>query len=242
MRPDRPHQSKVLADIVYLIHRGETRILVQLATGGGKTHVGLRLCDLVTKRALWLPTPGRPERCGWFAHRDELVKQPRDRILAEGWRPEDLAVITAGRRSGLDSASLTIASVQTLLTQSDEELSSFLSGLSLIVLDEARHYTARQWARVWRLAKPGTIVVGLDATPVRADGSPLGDIFDRIVTGASVRSLVDDGHLVPSVILAPAAYQDELAQDPVDAYLQHAAGKRAIIFCSYVAQARDISL
>src|SRR5512135_1744798 len=155
MRPDRPHQSKLLAEIVYLIHRGETRILVQLATGGGKTHVGLRLCEMLVVGALPMMTDA-PPRAGWFAHRDELVKQPRDRILAEGWRPEDLAIITAGRRSGLDSASLTIASVQTLLTQSDEELSAFLSGLSLIVLDEARHYTARQWARVWRLAKPGT--------------------------------------------------------------------------------------
>lgn len=241
MRADRLHQARTLARYAGLVSSGARRVLIQMPTGAGKTHVGLRCSEMAVKRGL---------RVGWIAHRDELVNQPRDRILAEGWSAADLCVVKAGRTSGNRDASLTIASIQTLLSMSEDELSAFLGGVGLIVLDEARHYVAKEWGRVWRIARKGVYLLGLDATPVRADGSPLGDLFDHLLVGATVKELVGDGHLMPSVILAPAEFQEEMAIDPAAprgacpvtwAYQRHTPGQQGIVFCSSVHHARSVA-
>lgn len=230
MRPDRHHQDRCIREYAELVAQGVRKVLIQMPTGAGKTHVGLRCAEMATRRTL---------RVLWLAHRDELVDQPKDRILAESWPVDDLCVIKAGRTSGNRAASLTIASVQTLLAMGEEALAELIGSFDLIILDEARHYAAKVWSRVWRRAKPDAYLLGLDATPVRQDGSPMGDLFDRLLVGATVRELVDAGHLVPSVVIAPAAYQDDLASDPVDAYRKHVPGQSAIVFCGSVRQSAD---
>lgn len=232
MRPDRDHQTRVIREYGELVRAGQRRVLIQLPTGGGKTHIGLRCAGMMT---------GRRGRVLWCAHRDELVNQPVKRILADGWPVTDLCVITAGRTSGPTGASLTIASIQTLLAMPSKALASLLATFDLFVLDEARHYAAAQWGTIARAAKPSAYMLGLDATPVRTDGKPLGDLFDHLLTGATVSELVAAGHLVPSVVLAPAAAQDELAEDPADAYARVVPGESAIVFCGSVTHARNVA-
>jgi superfamily II DNA or RNA helicase len=83
--------------------------------------------------------------------------------------------------------------------------------------------------------------IGFTATPERADRSPLGDVFDAMVVVAETAALIDEGFLVPCDVWAPAGGRKALAADPVDAYLEHGEGKRAIVFCSSVAHARDVA-
>jgi DNA repair protein RadD len=52
-------------------------------------------------------------------------------------------------------------------------------------------------------AYPAEIIIGLTATPCRADGKGLGNIFDTLVETATISDLVAAGHLVPTVVYAP---------------------------------------
>ena len=189
--------------------------------------MGLRAVEMAVARGL---------RCLWLAHREELVDQPMRRILAEGWGADRLAVVKDGRLSGLAESPLTIASIQSLIANPE-----LIPPADFVIFDEARHYVASTWFSRVSSRFRNAYRLGLDATPVRADGSPLGDLFERLIVGASVRELTAGGFLVPSVVLAPSEEQDELARDPIEAYQAHTPGQRALVFCSGVRYARDLA-
>jgi superfamily II DNA or RNA helicase len=74
----------------------------------------------------------------------------------------------------------------------------------LIIVDEAHHGVMASYLAI--LAKhPHAAVVGATATPFRADGQGLAPLFSSLLRGPSVRSLVDDGFLVPARVLRAAA-------------------------------------
>jgi superfamily II DNA or RNA helicase len=54
-----------------------------------------------------------------------------------------------------------------------------------------------------------THTVGFTATPVRLDGKPLGDIYSALVTGVSVRWLIDNHRLAPYEYYAPTVVETE---------------------------------
>jgi DNA repair protein RadD len=224
VRPDRPHQARALEQISAAWRRGRRNPLLVMPTGAGKTHVGLRAVDLAVQNG---------KRVLWLVHREELWKQPRDRILEDGWPPEQLQIVAGGRRHGAPDAPLTIASIQTLTRWSGDQLPP----ADLLICDEARHYVAKSWASVPK-AYAHARRLGLDATPIRSDGTPLGDIFDDLVVPTSVAELVEAGLLVPSTVWAPPEYQEELAEDPVDAYFRLCPGAIAVAFCRSVGHAR----
>ena len=74
---------------------------------------------------------------------------------------------------------------------------------SLIITDEAHLSRSSSWMKV--LDYYDTYTVGFTATPVRLDGKPLGDIYDTLVTGVSVRWLIDNHRLAPYEYYAPTA-------------------------------------
>jgi superfamily II DNA or RNA helicase len=67
-------------------------------------------------------------------------------------------------------------------------------------------------------------------------------VFERLVCGPGVRELTAQGHLVPAEVLSPPApLEGGLALDPVEAYAKHAAGSRALVFCTTVEQAENVA-
>ncbi len=104
----------------------------------------------------------------------------------------------------------------------------------LLVLDECHHYVAEEWGKVgsW----PGRIL-GMTATPERADGKPLGNLFDRMIVAADYPGLIAGGYISDLDIIHPVERQDpgEISMCPVDAYLKYASGKNAIVFCDTIA-------
>ena len=85
-----------------------------------------------------------------------------------------------------------------------------------------------------------SIMVGLTATPERSDGSPLGDIFRRMVVCTTIGELTARGHLVPCRVIAPDSYRVHMADDPAEAYQRHIGGQKSIVFCSDLAQAHKV--
>ncbi len=226
MRPDRPHQTRAIRMVGDALRAAKRAPLLQMPTGAGKTHVGARLADIAIRQG---------KRVLWLAHRDELVHQPKARLLADGWPVEQLCVIQAGRWSGNRDAPFTIASIQTLLAR------GICPPADVVVFDEARHYVAKDWHGRLASRYAEAKRIGLDATPQRSDGKPLGDLFDELIVPTSVRELTEAGYLAPSVVLSPAEQQTELADDPVDAYQRHTPGARAIVFAGSVAYAHSLA-
>ncbi len=102
----------------------------------------------------------------------------------------------------------------------------------IVFIDEAHHYNYNTFSdRIREIP----LRIGLTATP--RDG--MGDLFDCIVEGPSIAKLTAEGVLVPAEVLRPirALRSGELAMHPVDAYEQHAPGRKAIVYALRVEEA-----
>lgn len=78
---------------------------------------------------------------------------------------------------------------------------------ALIITDEAHLSRSNSWQKV--LDYYNTYTVGFTATPVRLDGKPLGDIYDAMVEGVSVRWLIEHQRLAPFEYYAPTAVETD---------------------------------
>ncbi len=201
---------------------GARSLVLQLATGGGKTATAAEIiCNAVA----------RGHRVLFAAHLSELVEDTHARLAASGVQA---SIVQAGRPSD-PTAPVQVCSLQTLHARGERPPAD------LVVLDES-HRAMGPTVRAILEAYPDAWHLGLTATPQRADGQPLGDVYERLVCGPSVQELTRDGYLVPSDVIAPPAYQDRgLAMDPVGAYGRFTPGSRAIVFASNVAHAEDVT-
>lgn len=78
---------------------------------------------------------------------------------------------------------------------------------ALIITDEAHLSRSNSWMKV--LDYYDTYTVGFTATPVRLDGKPLGDIYSALITGVSVRWLIDNGRLASYEYYAPTVVETD---------------------------------
>lgn len=132
-----------------------------------------------------------------------------------------------------------------------------------IFVDEAHLSAAAGWAAVAKHYKEhGAKLIGLTGSPERLDGKPLGDVWDQMVMGPTVRWLIDNGHLSRYRAFAPKGLVDtsglhtrggEFVQSEIDALMEGKAviagaarhwrakadGLRTIAFCPSVARAKE---
>jgi len=128
---------------------------------------------------------------------------------------------------------------------------------SVIIFDEAHHCKANTWIKVME-AFPQAYVIGLTATPARMGGQGLGDIFQSLLLGPSVKELIDWGNLSRFKYFAPPVKADlnglrvkygeyvrsevalrmdksEIIGDVIEQYQKLCPEKRAIAYCVSVA-------
>lgn len=151
----------------------------------------------------------------WVAHRHELLHQA-SQALRDAWLTPEMNVL--------------VRSIQELRKGVP------IPGVTLLIWDEAHHAPSDDWSQLRLIQYPLAGFIGATATPERGDGRGMGSMFKRIVETITVRDAIDQGYLVQPTVLRPARplASGELAQDPVDAYLEHARGTKAIVFCSGV--------
>jgi superfamily II DNA or RNA helicase len=213
-----PYQSAAITAARQLVLAGKRRVLLVSPTGSGKSTIGAWIAKGAVHRG---------KRVAWFAHRTEL----RDQAAATLERCE-LDVGHSGCGAGKP--------VQVVSTQgslSREECPE----ADLVVLDECHHYAGtEQWSRIPE-AYPNATIIGLTATPERADGRGMGNVFEALHVVAQPRQLVG-GALVDCEMLRPPAVQRAgyLARSPVDAYKSRARG-RTVVFAPNVAQATEFA-
>lgn len=147
-----------------------------------------------------------------LVHRRELLQQAAARLEAFG-------------------VQAAVHTIQTLVAREQRPEAS------LVILDEAHHFQpdATGWGE-FAAGYGQALRLGFTATPERGDGTGLGALFTSLVVAASVHELTTAGHLVRCSVVAPAKplKSGQIAQRPVDAYLEHARGRRCIVFSPHV--------
>ena len=216
------HQEKAIRMAAEEFKKGHTSICIVKPTGAGKTHLACAFMDRHFKK--------NPEgRVVFCAHREELVSQAYDAAASWGL---DCGVIQANpTRECNPHRSVQVASTQTLLAR------GIFPDASMVVLDEVHHYASDKWLQLAdEYHKRRIPIIGLTATPIRADGRGFDGFMDALVCPISMKELIKGGFLTPYQLIAPSDLlrSEQIAQSPVDAYLEHARGRKTIVFAGNV--------
>lgn len=175
----RPYQTDCVEGV--LNSWGDfSRVLAVLPTGAGKT-----ICFAkITERSL-------PGRTLIIAHREELLEQAAEKILAATGLEAEIE--KAERKAGRD-ARVVVASVQTL--QNGRLASWPKDHFSRIVIDEAHHALSSTYQNI--LAHfDSAKVLGVTATPFRGDKKSLGEVFEKIAYEIGLIDLIKQKYLSP---------------------------------------------
>lgn len=222
----REYQQRAIAELRAAYASGRRSPCLVMPTGSGKTRVAAEIIHLA------LP---KRTRCLFLARRVELLDQCARTLRGYGI---DAPVIQADRTQGTSSPCV-VASVPTLVTPG---WASRLPDADLVIIDECHGAKARTSLELIS-RYPNARLLGLTATPARGDGSPLGDVFDAIVVGATVAELTQLEHLVPAKVFAPPKILNprELALEPVEAWTKHCRGRKTLVFAATVEHARRVA-
>lgn len=241
--------------------KGIRQQLVSMATGTGKTRTFSALPEFLK--------PILPGRQLVLAHREELLDQALDKIH----EANPLLHITKemGGYIGDVNADVVVGSVATLgRTGSERGMRFPWDSFDKINTDEAHHGTSDSYRNVYKLAdvlRPDThkLHIGWTATPQRADGKAMAEVFKRIVYEYSLRRAIEEGYLVePHGIrvqtttslaevktssntgdysanaLADVINNPERNQLVVKAWLDHGENRRTIGFTANIQHAKDL--
>jgi len=190
--PGPPHgvQRDALAALCAARLAGRRRALVVMATGLGKTW--LAAFDYAQ---LW-DELGHPPRLLFVAHRIEILRQAAltwRRLVSQRDGGATLRVSFCVGDLGDLSGDLVFASIAKL-TRLKDRLAN--ARFDYVVIDEVHHATAGSYRVLDRLDP--TFLLGLTATPDRADGGDVLALFDDFVAfRASVSEGIAVGRLVP---------------------------------------------
>lgn len=221
----REYQGDAIARVREEMRCGKRRVLLVMPTGSGKTYT----CSEIARI-----TVAQGRRALWLAHRSELIDQAAESLAALGLNVG--AICASSSTPPNPYAPVQVASVQTLLARNARPPAD------MIIPDEAHHYAdaAPEFMKVLN-DYPNALMVGPTATPERGNGSGMGDTFDALVVGATVRELTEGGYLVPCRVLRPesALGPGEIAMNPVDAYVQAGEGRSCIVFARSVELAEE---
>ena len=210
----RPYQLGGVDRVRRFLRGGFARVLLVAPTGAGKTVIAVHMieCSLALgNRILFL------------AHRRELIVQAWKKLVGcacpagfdhvstrhEACRQDGLPLASVGIMMGKDPrrnprAVVQVASVDTLRNRNKPPA-------DVIFIDETHRALAGTYLKILE-AYPDAAVIGMTATPYRADGRGLGELYQQLTVVASPRELIVDGFLVePRVFTVPAKDLPKLA-------------------------------
>ncbi len=237
----RPYQLNSISGVISAILRGNKRVLVQAATGAGKTVIASEIINRAVKKG---------KRVIFIAHRKEIIHQTSKKLTSMGVKH---GVIMAGHKPS--DAPVQVASVQTLAQREKP-------AADIIFFDEAHLSVSKSFLDLVE-HYDNKVFIGLTATPIRLDGRGLGEIYHEMVQVVPMRDLIAQGFLVKPRVFAPftpdmssvktskgdfdatqtADLMDKssITGDIIKHWQQHAAGRKTICFASSVEHSKHIT-
>lgn len=186
----RDYQKDTIDATERCFAQGHTDVLNVLATGGGKTTIGL---ELIARNC------AQGERAIWLAHREELITQPAERMAAMHPAWERDTGIVMGRQNEC-AARLVIATIQTISGWKRLEQYLRYGPPALLVFDECHHATAKTYVEFLTALKainPKLRHVGFTATPKRSDQDGLSKVYQTVAARYGIKELMQGGWLCP---------------------------------------------
>jgi superfamily II DNA or RNA helicase len=213
-------------------------VLFQMPTGTGKTTL---FCELAN---MFITQLYPDKKVLIVTHRKELVEQVFNRLVSDFHLT---AGVISGDYIGIQSAPIQVASIQTLVRRDEHQKDIF----SLVVIDEAHHALAVTYKKLWNFY-PNAKFLGVTATPVRTNGEGFHDLFDRLITTASVKWFIENKYLsdikyyashtpdISNIKIKAGDYDEtELSEvmqhatvmaDLVQSYIDYARDKKMIVY------------
>ena len=239
----RPYQETLISQARALMQSGCKSLVIQSATGSGKTLLTAHMLKTAQGRGL----------TSWFiCHRRELIHQS---VAAFKDMGVDVGVISAGFESHPER-SVQVCSIQTLAGRVDR-----LKKPHFVVWDECAHQAARTWSEMYTRLD-GAYHIGLTATPERLDGSGLDRFYTHMIHGPSVRWLIDNKFLSEFRVFAPPtvstaglhtrmgdyvkeevnALMDKptITGSAIEMYRKHTYGRRALGFAASIEHSKHV--
>ena len=171
----RPYQEQAISDIRDTVRSGVKRLIVQAATGAGKT----KLAAAIFEGAI---SKGNP--CAFVVPAISLVDQTVEAFWAEGI--SDIGVMQGNHEMTDGSAPVQVCSIQTIRSRKRYPKAA------VVIFDEIHqfHEAHREWLghEEWRKVP----MFGLSATPWTKG---LGKYFDSLLVAATTQDLIDQGYL-----------------------------------------------
>jgi len=240
----RPDQEDVRAKLRIAL-RNSASVLAFAPTGFGKTVLAAKLIELIFKAG---------KTVIFCVHRVDLITQTAKTFERVGL---PFSYIAAGYHFNPHHR-VFIASIATLKNRLGKVPAHY------VMVDEAHLSAAAGWAAVALHYKgAGAKLIGYTGSPERLDGKPLGDVWDEMVLGPSVKWLIDNGHLSKYRAFSPAGIDlsgvhvrsgDYVASEiddlmsgkavlagAVNHWRKYAAGKRTIAFAPSVLRAEQLA-
>lgn len=133
-----------------------------------------------------------------LAHREELISQAADKVSRITGEQVDIEMGErfADEQSLHARARIVVSSIQT----QQRRMQRFNpNDFGLVIVDEAHHAPADTYRRTLEYYRqnPSCKVLGVTATPDRADELALGQIFESVAYDYQLPDAIDDGWLVP---------------------------------------------
>jgi DNA repair protein RadD len=195
-------QQRIIESVRSGMVRGHRRQVIALRTGAGKSVIAAAMIHLSLLRN---------RRCLFLASQRELIRQQsltfsRANIPHAVLMDQDESVLQdapygVSRYTDFCGAQVVLASRDTFWSRCVRRQKLAVPKASLVIIDELHRDLGMVTTEICRLY-PDAFLVGLTATPGRADGSGIGGDW-KIVKGPTHRELVDCGRLVD---LAPLCY------------------------------------
>lgn len=199
----RAYQAEALDGIRTQLEANDSTLLV-MATGLGKTIV---FAQTVKERMEF-------GRVMVLVHREELLSQAwRHLKSVTGCEPDVEMADYRANTYGAFRSKIVVSTIQTQIAgmAGKGRMTKFKPDeFNLVVIDEAHHSAAKSYKRVieYYRQNPDLKILGVTATPDRADEKALGQIFDTVAYEYDICEGIDDGWLVP--IRQQSVYVDGL--------------------------------
>lgn len=180
----RPPQERQVAAIAAAFNKGYRKILAQLPTGGGKTvefaYISGKYYENTNKSVLII------------VNRIELLNQAAKTIEEiTGIKP---SLITSDDRH-IRQAPIYVGMAKSLINRMH-----LMYEVGLVIIDECHIAEFNKFHEIYN----EELILGFTATPKSSSKKfPLKDFYEEIITGASIKSLIENGFLSQNITRCP---------------------------------------